>query len=127
MNALFFGSLILLFAASALQMIGSVFKKEKLSEIAWIVFLTAFAALSVEGGQKASSDMEGQEAFSSMEGCFLCETELKGNDALVKELAGLADVSADVSIQVRLWVLERATRSLPRPLPGAGLTEPGLR
>ncbi len=47
MNALFFGSLILLFAASALQMIGSVFKKEKLSEIAWIVFLTAFAALSV--------------------------------------------------------------------------------
>ncbi len=47
MNALFFGSLILLFAASALQMIGSVFKKEKLSKIAWIVFLTAFAALSV--------------------------------------------------------------------------------
>ena len=47
MNALFFGSLILLFAASALQMIGSIFKKEKLSKIAWIVFLTAFAALSV--------------------------------------------------------------------------------
>ena len=69
-------------------------------------FADAFAALSVEGGQKASSDMEGQEAFSSMEGCFLCETELKGNDALVKELAGLADVSADVSIPVRLWVLE---------------------
>ena len=42
MNALFFGSLILLFAASALQMIGSVFKKEKLSKIAWIVFLTLF-------------------------------------------------------------------------------------
>ena len=44
MNGLFFGSLILYFAAFVLQLAAMVFKKEKLGKISWIGFLTAFAA-----------------------------------------------------------------------------------
>lgn len=44
MNALFFGTLILYFAATVLQFAALVFKKEKASKLAWRAFLTALAA-----------------------------------------------------------------------------------
>ena len=43
MNILFFGSLILCFAAMVLQFASAVFKKEKLGRWAWILFLVSFA------------------------------------------------------------------------------------
>ena len=42
MNILFFGVLILYFAAVLLQFFGAIFKKDKITQIAWIVFLIAF-------------------------------------------------------------------------------------
>ena len=44
MNVLFFGSLVLYFAAAVLQFIGTLFKKDKVARIAWIVFLAGLAA-----------------------------------------------------------------------------------
>ena len=44
MNALFFGSLLLYFIAMVLQFAAAVFKKEKLGQGAWLLFLAAFAA-----------------------------------------------------------------------------------
>ena len=44
MNVLFFGSLLLYFAAAVLQFIGTLFKKDKVAKIAWIVFLAGLAA-----------------------------------------------------------------------------------
>ena len=43
MNALFFGSLILYFIATALQFAAAVFKKEKLGRASWAAFLAALA------------------------------------------------------------------------------------
>ncbi len=44
MNVLFFGSLVLYFAAAVLQFVGTLFKKDKVAKIAWIVFLVGLAA-----------------------------------------------------------------------------------
>ena len=44
MNVLFFGSLVLYFIAMVLQFAAAVFKKEKLGQGAWFLFLAAFAA-----------------------------------------------------------------------------------
>ena len=44
MNVLFFGSLVLYFAAAVLQFIGTLFKKDKIAKIAWLVFLAGLAA-----------------------------------------------------------------------------------
>ena len=44
MNVLFFGSLVLYFAAFVLQLAAMLFKKEKLGKASWFVFLAAFAA-----------------------------------------------------------------------------------
>ena len=44
MNVLFFGSLVLYFAAAVLQFIGTLFKKDKVARIAWLVFLASLAA-----------------------------------------------------------------------------------
>ena len=44
MNVLFFGSLVLYFIAMVLQFAAAVFKKEKLGQGAWLLFLAAFAA-----------------------------------------------------------------------------------
>ena len=44
MNVLFFGSLVLYFAAAVLQFIGTLFKKDKVAQIAWLVFLAGLAA-----------------------------------------------------------------------------------
>ena len=44
MNVLFFGSLLLYFAAAVLQFIGTLFKKDKVAKTAWIVFLVGLAA-----------------------------------------------------------------------------------
>ena len=52
MNALFFGSLLLYFIAMVLQFAAAVFKKEKLGQGAWLLFLAAFvlAGLSFRFG-----------------------------------------------------------------------------
>ena len=47
MNALFFGSLVLYFAAAVLQLIGTLCKKDKVAKLAWIVFLAGFLAQSL--------------------------------------------------------------------------------
>ena len=47
MNVLFFGSLVLYFAAAVLQFIGTLFKKDKVAKIAWLVFLAGLAAQTV--------------------------------------------------------------------------------
>ena len=47
MNALFFGSLVLYFAAAVLQFIGTLFKKDKVAKSAWIVFLAGLIAQSL--------------------------------------------------------------------------------
>jgi len=44
MNVLFFGSLVLYFAAAVLQFIGTLFKKDKVAKIAWLIFLAGLAA-----------------------------------------------------------------------------------
>ena len=44
MNVLFFGSLVLYFGAAVLQFIGTLFKKDKVARIAWLVFLAGLAA-----------------------------------------------------------------------------------
>ena len=44
MNVLFFGSLVLYFAAAVLQFIGTLFKKDKVARIAWLIFLAGLAA-----------------------------------------------------------------------------------
>ncbi len=44
MNVLFFGSLVLYFAAAVLQFVGTLFKKDKVGKIAWLVFLASLAA-----------------------------------------------------------------------------------
>ena len=44
MNVLFFGSLLLYFAAAVLQFIGTLFKKDKVAKIAWLIFLAGLAA-----------------------------------------------------------------------------------
>ena len=44
MNVLFFGSLVLYFAAAVLQFVGTLFKKDKVAKIAWLVFLAGLAA-----------------------------------------------------------------------------------
>ena len=44
MNGLFFGSLALYFAAAVLQFVGTLFKKDKVAKIAWLVFLAGLAA-----------------------------------------------------------------------------------
>ena len=44
MNVLFFGSLLLYFGAAVLQFIGTLFKKDKVAKIAWLVFLASLAA-----------------------------------------------------------------------------------
>ena len=52
MNVLFFGSLLLYFIAMVLQFAAAVFKKEKLGQGAWLLFLAAFvlAGLSFRFG-----------------------------------------------------------------------------
>ena len=47
MNVLFFGSLVLYFAAAVLQFVGTLFKKDKVARVAWIVFLAGLAAQTV--------------------------------------------------------------------------------
>ncbi|MCR5826134.1 MAG: c-type cytochrome biogenesis protein CcsB [Oscillospiraceae bacterium] len=47
MNALFFGILIVYFAASVLQFAASVFKREALGRLAWALFLAGLAAHTV--------------------------------------------------------------------------------
>ena len=47
MNILFFSVLILYFIAVLLQFVGLIFKKDKISKIAWIVFIVGFACNSV--------------------------------------------------------------------------------
>ena len=44
MNGLFFGSLALYFAAAVLQFVGTLFNKDKVAKIAWLVFLAGLAA-----------------------------------------------------------------------------------
>ena len=44
---MFFGALIIYFAAVLLQFVGAIFKKEKVSKIAWIVFVAGFAVNSL--------------------------------------------------------------------------------
>ena len=46
MNIMFFGALIIYFAAVLLQFVGAIFKKEKVLKIAWIVFVAGFAVNS---------------------------------------------------------------------------------
>ncbi len=44
---MFFGALIIYFAAVLLQFVGAIFKKEKVLKIAWIVFVAGFAVNSL--------------------------------------------------------------------------------
>ena len=69
MNALFFGSLLLYFAAMALQFAAVTFKKEKLGKTAWIVFLIAFIAhtlyMIVRGGVAKRIPLSNQFEFAT--------------------------------------------------------------
>lgn len=47
MNILFFSVLVLYFIAVLLQFVGLIFKKEKISKIAWIIFVVGFACNSL--------------------------------------------------------------------------------
>ena len=69
MNVLFFGCLIVYFAAMALQFAAVAFKKEGLAKAAWILFLLAFAAhtayLVIRGVKAHRIPLSNQFEFSA--------------------------------------------------------------